>query len=43
MKPCLVFQQGKTERKKEAELLQPLLIPEQSRKSVSMDFIRGLS
>ncbi|KAG6506505.1 hypothetical protein ZIOFF_031829 [Zingiber officinale] len=41
VKTCLVCQQDKTERKKEAGLLQPLPIPEKPWVSVSMDFISG--
>ncbi|KAG6478499.1 hypothetical protein ZIOFF_061942 [Zingiber officinale] len=41
VKICLVCQQDKTERKKEAGLLQPLPIPEKPWVSVSMDFISG--
>lgn len=37
VKTCLVCQQDKTERKKEAGLLQPLPIQEQPWRSVSMD------
>ncbi|KAG6528577.1 hypothetical protein ZIOFF_010756 [Zingiber officinale] len=42
VKTCLVWQQDKTERKKEAGLLQPLPISEIPWVSVSMDFISGL-
>ena len=41
VKSCLVCQLDKTERKKEAGLLQPLPIPERPWQSVSMDFILG--
>ncbi|KAG6517981.1 hypothetical protein ZIOFF_021381 [Zingiber officinale] len=41
VKTCLVCQQDKTERKKEAGLLQPLPIPEKPWVYVSMDFISG--
>lgn len=42
VKSCLVCQLDKTERKKEAGLLQPLPIPDRPWQSVSMDFILGL-
>lgn len=42
VKTCLVCQQDKTERKKEAGLLQPLPVPEKPWVCVSMDFITGL-
>ncbi|CAA0826951.1 Unknown protein [Striga hermonthica] len=38
---CLVFQQDKTEKKKEAGLLQPLPIPDKPFQSLSLDFIGG--
>ncbi|KAG6526884.1 hypothetical protein ZIOFF_008971 [Zingiber officinale] len=41
VKTCLVCQQDKTERKKEAGLLQLLPIPEKPWVSVAMDFISG--
>ncbi|KAG6515906.1 hypothetical protein ZIOFF_026344 [Zingiber officinale] len=41
VKTCLVCQQDKTERKKEAGLLQSLPIPEKPWVFVSMDFISG--
>ena len=41
VKTCHVFQVDKTERKKEAGLLQPLPILERPWLSVSMDFISG--
>lgn len=41
VKTCLVCQLDKTERLKEAGLLQPLPIPERPWQSVSMDFILG--
>ena len=43
VKTCHVCQVHKTERKKEAGLLQPLPVPERSWLSVSMDFIFGFS
>ncbi|KAF7151574.1 hypothetical protein RHSIM_Rhsim02G0166800 [Rhododendron simsii] len=42
VKTCLVCQQDKTERRKEAGLLQPLSIPEKPWVCVSMDFVSGL-
>lgn len=42
VKTCLVCQQNKTERRKEAGLLQPLSITEKPWVCVSMDFISGL-
>ena len=41
VKTCHVCQVDKTERKKEAGLLQPLPIPEKPWQCVSMDFITG--
>lgn len=41
VKTCLVCQQDKTERKKEAGLLQPLPVPEKPWVAISMDFISG--
>ena len=41
VKTCHVCQVDKTERKKEAELLQALSIPERPWQCVSMDFING--
>ena len=41
VKTCHVCQVDKTERKKEAGLLQPLSIPEKPWQCVSMDFISG--
>ncbi|RVW62992.1 Transposon Tf2-12 polyprotein [Vitis vinifera] len=41
VKSCLVCQLDKTERKKVAGLLQPLLIPEKPWENISMDFITG--
>ena len=41
VKTCHVCQVDKTERKKEAGLLQPLSIPEKPCQCVSMDFING--
>lgn len=42
VKSCLVCQVDKTEKRKEAGLLQPLPIPSRPWQSVSMDFISGL-
>ena len=42
VRTCLVCQLDKTERKKQAGLLQPLPIPERPWESISMDFIVGL-
>lgn len=42
VKTCLVCQQDKFERKKEAGLLKPLSIPNRPWQSVSMDFIANL-
>lgn len=42
VKTCLVCQQDKLERKKEAGLLQTLPISERPWHSISMDFISGL-
>ncbi|CAH9148831.1 unnamed protein product [Cuscuta epithymum] len=41
VRTCLVCQQDKTEKRKEAGLLQPLPIPSRPWQSVSMDFISG--
>ena len=41
VKTCHVCQVDKTERKKEAGLLQPMRVPERPWLSVSMDFISG--
>ncbi len=43
VKTCLTCQQNRTLNKKQAGLLQPLLIPEGSWESVSMDFMVSLS
>lgn len=42
VKTCLVCQQDKTKKKKAARLLEPLPIPDQPWRSVSMDFILNL-
>ena len=42
VRTCLTCQVDKTERKKQAGLLQPLPIPERQWESVSMDFITGM-
>ncbi|CAA0814075.1 Unknown protein [Striga hermonthica] len=41
VRTCLVCQQDKTEKKKEAGLLQPLPIPDKPFQSLSLDFIGG--
>lgn len=41
VKSCLIFQLGKTERRKEEGVLQPIPIVEHSWASVSMYFISG--
>lgn len=41
VKTCLVCQQDKTEKRKQAGLLEPLPIPDRPWQSVSMDFISG--
>ena len=41
VKSCMVYQLNKTEIRKEAGLLQPLLTPERPWQSTSMDFISG--
>ncbi|CAA0828421.1 Unknown protein [Striga hermonthica] len=41
VRTCLVCQQDKTEKKKEAGLLQPLPIPDKPFQSLSLDFIDG--
>lgn len=43
VKTCLICQQDKIDRRKQASLLQPFPIPEMSCVSLSMDFILGFS